>query len=96
LAGPPLSNIVAARPFLLALGLGTAVVGRIGEDWILALNGMQIMRTNALLAVCRTAYRRVMAQTDGDIPAAKQAVRVGQTTAVVEYSHLTPIMEKKK
>lgn len=33
------------------------------------------MRHKALLAVCRTAYRRVMAETDGDVPAAKEAVR---------------------
>lgn len=76
LAGPPLSNIVAARHFLLAVALGTAEFGGIGEAWILALNRMQIMRTNALLAVCRTAFRRVMAKTDGDVAAAKQAVRV--------------------
>ena len=34
------------------------------------------MDTNALLTVCRTAYRRVMAELDGSIPAAKEAVRL--------------------
>jgi len=33
------------------------------------------MDTDALLAVCRTTYRRVTAETDGNIPAAKEAVR---------------------
>jgi len=33
------------------------------------------MDTDALLAVCRTTYRRVMAETGGNIPAAKEAVR---------------------
>ncbi len=31
------------------------------------------MSTAALLAVCRTAYRRILAETDGDLPAAKEA-----------------------
>ena len=33
------------------------------------------MDNDALLAVCRTAYRRIMAEMDGNIPAAKEAVR---------------------
>ena len=33
------------------------------------------MDTDALLAVCRTTYRRVMAETGGNLPAAKEAVR---------------------
>jgi len=34
----------------------------------------QQMDTDALLAVCRTAYRRVMAEPDGNLPAVKDAV----------------------
>ena len=33
------------------------------------------MDNDALLAVCRTTYRRIMAETGGNIPAAKEAVR---------------------
>ena len=33
------------------------------------------MDNDALLAVCRTARRRIMADLDGNIPAAKEAVR---------------------
>ena len=33
------------------------------------------MDTAALLAVCRTAYRRSMAETVGDLAAAKETVR---------------------
>ena len=33
------------------------------------------MDTDALLAVCRTTYRRSMTETGGNIPAAKEAVR---------------------
>ena len=33
------------------------------------------MDTAALLTVCRTAYRRSMAETHGNTPAAKEAVR---------------------
>jgi hypothetical protein len=33
------------------------------------------MDTDALFPVCRTAYRRVMAETGGNITAAKEAVR---------------------
>jgi len=33
------------------------------------------MDNDSLLAVCRTTYRRIMAETGGDIPAAKEAVR---------------------
>lgn len=32
------------------------------------------MNTDALLAVCRTTYRRVMAESGGNLPAAKDAV----------------------